>query len=56
VTATPPAPFADESVFYADSNGSLVRDDPFQARLPMREIDPDTAEIIDLDRNPEGDQ
>lgn len=54
VTAKPPAPFADESVFYADPNGSLVRDDPFQARLPLREIDPDTAEIRDLG-NPEGD-
>lgn len=54
VTAKPPVPFADQTVFYADSNGSLVRDDPFQARLPLREIDPDTAEIIELG-NPEGD-
>lgn len=54
VTAKPPQPQPEASVFYADRNGSLVRDDPNQARLPLKTVDKTTGEIIDLSANPEG--
>lgn len=42
VTAKPPQPAPQMSIFYAGENGSLHRNDPFQQRL----ADPATGEIL----------
>lgn len=40
VTAKNPEPDAEVGVFYVDSDGHLRRDDPYQERLPIADIDP----------------
>lgn len=40
VAAKKPEPDAEVGVFYVDSDGHLRRDDPYQERLPIAEIDP----------------
>lgn len=41
VTAKPPRPDAEVSIFYADGDGGLHRDDPYQTRA----FDPETGEV-----------
>lgn len=36
------------SIFYAENDGSLVRHDPNQARMDLREVPPDEREPIEL--------
>ena len=43
VTAKPPEPDPEVSIFYADGDGGLHRDDPYQTRIPV--ADPETGEI-----------
>lgn len=49
VKTKPPLPPAEPSVFFVGDGGSLVRDDPYQARLfPTRRVDAETGEIRQL--------
>jgi hypothetical protein len=42
-----PAPEPTESVFFADGSGNLLRDDPRQMSIPLREVDrPETPAAL----------
>lgn len=41
----PPKPARASSIFYADDNANLVRNDPRQQSLGLREVDKSTGEI-----------
>lgn len=43
VEAKPPTPAPEVSIFYADGDGGLHRDDPYQTRIG---VDPETGEVI----------
>lgn len=49
IKATVPAATRTGSIFYAENDGSLVRHDSRQPRLPIREVPDDRADPIDLE-------
>lgn len=49
-TAKPPVGEATSAVFFADGHGNLLRDDPRQIQLPLRELNRPDQTVKDIKR------
>lgn len=49
VTAKPPVPSGEKSIFYVDEAGGMHRDDPFAEKLDLQEAPEPTGEVRTLD-------
>jgi hypothetical protein len=48
VKVSAPDPVRGETIFYATQDGSLVRDNPAQERLPLRDVTETAREVRDV--------